>query len=66
MKITSSDFVGVIYAPDMDLTASGNSSVSGAIVAKSFTCTGTFDFHFDDATGGNAAKAFKILSWAEL
>jgi hypothetical protein len=66
MKITSSDFVGVIYAPDMDLSASGNSSVSGAIVAKSFTCTGTFDFHFDDGTGGNAAKKFRITNWAEL
>jgi len=67
MKLTSQNaFVGVIYAPGMDLSAQGGASVQGAIVAKSFSCQGTFDFHHDDATGGTESKNFKILSWAEL
>ena len=60
------DIAAGVAPPTMDLEAAGNSSIQGAIVAKSFSCNGTFDFHFDDATGGNAAKKFMILSWAEL
>ena len=62
MKITSADFIGVIFAPTVTLTAAGNASVQGAIVAQSFKCTGNFDFHYDDGTAGNAAKKFQIRS----
>ena len=65
MKMTGVDFVGVIYAPNMDLSAQ-NGSISGAILANSFSCQGKFGFHYDDATAGAAAKKFKILTWAEL
>jgi len=60
-------FTGIIYAPECDLKAMGNSSLAGAIVAKSFTCGGTFDFHYDLAAGKNVTTLpVTILSWNEL
>lgn len=61
-----STFKGVIYAPQVNLRANGHASLCGAIVAATFSCLGTFDFHFDAATRGVDGKVFKILSWAEL
>jgi hypothetical protein len=66
LKWTGGTFTGVIYGPTMPLESSGNAELQGAIVANSFTCTGTFDFHFDDATSASDAKKFAILTWAEL
>jgi len=68
MDMTSAkSLVGVIYAPQTALKAAGNGNFYGAMTADSFTCNGTFDFHYD--TG--LAKAprpigVKIISWAEL
>jgi hypothetical protein len=59
-------FQGVIYAPQVNLQGHGNSSFCGAIVAASFSCFGTFDFHYDSSTRAVQAQAFRILSWAEL
>jgi hypothetical protein len=59
-------FEGVIYAPQVNLRGHGHSSFCGAIVAASFSCFGTFDFHYDMATRATEAHEFKILSWAEL
>jgi hypothetical protein len=59
-------FIGVIYAPQVNLRAQGHSAVCGAIVAATFACFGTFDFHYDSSTRNIEAKEFKILSWAEL
>jgi hypothetical protein len=59
-------FIGVIYAPQVNLRAQGNSALCGAIVAATFQCFGTFDFHYDSSTKNIEAKEFKILSWAEL
>jgi hypothetical protein len=68
MKIVSGlTFIGTIYAPQMDLIAAGNASVCGAVLAKSFTCNGTFDFHYDFATQKNwITDPVTILSWNEL
>jgi hypothetical protein len=66
LKWTGGNFSGVIYGPTMPLVSSGNATLQGAIVATSFTCTGTFTFHFDDATAASDAKKFKMLTWAEL
>ena len=65
-KWTGGTFIGVIYAPTMQLNSSGNAELQGAIVATGFACTGTFDFHFDAATGVSSAKPFKIQQWTEL
>jgi hypothetical protein len=50
LRWTGGSFTGVIYAPTTALQASGNAELQGALVADSFMCTGTFDFHSDDAT----------------
>ena len=60
-------FTGLIYAPDTALAANGHAQISGAIVGKTFSCNGTFDFHYDLAF--NKPKNLppvKVLSWAEL
>ncbi len=59
-------FTGIIYAPQVNLQGHGHSSFCGAIVAASFSCFGTFDFHYDSATRAIQSQPFKILSWAEL
>ena len=64
--VASSRFSGVIYAPQVNLSAMGSASLCGAIVAASFGCFGNFDFHYDASVGNIPAKQFKILSWAEL
>jgi hypothetical protein len=65
LKWTGGTFIGVIYAPTMALSSQGNADLQGAIVANSFACTGTFDFHYDAATGETKAKPFQIIAWAE-
>ena len=60
-------FTGLIYAPDTALAANGHAQISGAIVGKSFSCNGTFDFHYDLAFNKPKNQPpVKILSWAEL
>ena len=60
-------FTGVIYAPECNLKATGSAGLAGAIIANSFTCTGTFDFHYDLSVGRNAfITPVSILSWNEL
>jgi hypothetical protein len=64
--VSKTAFIGVIYAPTVDLRAEGNASLAGAIVAATFECFGGFNFHYDSSTSGIKAKDFQILSWAEL
>jgi hypothetical protein len=64
--VNTTKFIGIIYAPYVDLRAQGGASLCGAIVAATFECFGGFDFHYDSSTSGIKAKDFKILSWAEL
>jgi hypothetical protein len=60
-------FTGLIYAPDTVLAANGHAQISGAIVGKSFSCNGTFDFHYDLAFNKPKNQPpVKVLSWAEL
>lgn len=60
-------FTGVIYAPEMSLHANGGASICGSVLANSFDCSGTFDFHYDLATANSGvASPVIILSWAEL
>jgi hypothetical protein len=64
--VSNTKFIGTIYAPNVDLRAQGGASLCGAIVAATFECFGSFNFHYDSSTRGIQAKDFKILSWAEL
>jgi hypothetical protein len=60
-------FTGLIYAPDTVLAANGHAQISGAIVGKSFSCNGTFDFHYDlSFNKPRNLPPVKVLSWAEL
>jgi hypothetical protein len=64
--VAGKTFIGVIYAPQVNLRAEGHAALCGAIVASSFGCFGSFAFHYDSSTRNIDAKEFKILSWAEL
>lgn len=61
------EFTGVFYAPLSDVSVSSNGTVSGAIVAKSFTLGGNAKVHYDEALKNLGASGdFAILSWQEL
>ncbi|HSU55959.1 MAG TPA: collagen-binding domain-containing protein [Candidatus Dormibacteraeota bacterium] len=68
MKMTGGkQFVGVIYAPEADLNATGGSEFYGAISANSFKCGGGFILHHDlGASKTVPPETLTILSWAEL
>ena len=68
MKMTGGGkFVGVIYAPEADLNATGNSVFYGAISAYSFKCGGNFALHHDLGAGKTTPpEPLSMLSWAEL
>ena len=60
-------FTGLIYAPDTALSANGHAQICGAIVGRSFSCNGTFVFHYDLAfSKPRNLPPVKVLSWAEL
>jgi hypothetical protein len=58
-------YTGVIYAPQVNLRATGGAALCGAIVAATFSCFGSFNLHYDASTRAIDAKPFQILSWAE-
>ena len=67
MKMTGGSFVGIIYAPQLNLSTSGNGKFCGAFVINSLNCNGTFSFHYDTAVGGVLpTNVLQVLSWAEL
>jgi hypothetical protein len=67
MKLTSAMFIGTIYAPQMQLEAAGGASICGAVLANTFKCQGTFDFHYDFATQKNwVTDPIQIVAWNEL
>jgi hypothetical protein len=62
-----SEWIGTIYAPSADVTMSGNSAASGAMVGKTLTYTGTSGFHYDEALrGASTGGGFVLGSWQEL
>jgi len=67
MNMTGGEnFVGIIYAPECDLKASGHASLSGAITTHGIKATGSFDFHYDlDAGRAVVLTPVTIISWAE-
>jgi hypothetical protein len=60
------NLVGVIYAPHANFKSGGNASVYGSFTVDKFSCSGTFNFHYDLALTNEIAKStLRILSWAE-
>ena len=67
----SSIFVGVLYAPEANLTLNGGGSGNGLIgasVTKSIIAlNGHYDFHFDeDLLTAGPSRGFVVTSWKEL
>jgi hypothetical protein len=67
----SSTFVGVIYAPEANLTLNGGGSgngVIGASITKSINAmNGHYNFHFDeDLLSSGPSRAYVVTSWREL
>jgi len=62
-------FVGVVYAPDADLSANGGGSavnIMGATTTYSVTMGGGYQFHFDEALLREAQTGWVIKDWTEL
>jgi choice-of-anchor A domain-containing protein len=66
-------FVGVVVAPNADVTLNGSGDPAhptdfiGCLMANTVTLNGHFNFHYDEALGGNPSFGrFLITSWNEL
>lgn len=66
----NSSSIGVIYAPEADLTLNGggnNNGLIGASITKSITMNGHYNFHFDeDLLTVGPTRGFVVSSWQEL
>ena len=66
----TSTFVGVIYAPEVNLTLNGggnNVNLIGASITGNITMNGHYNFHYDESLATNGpARGFVINSWQEL
>ncbi len=67
----NASFTGTIYAPSADFDAGGggndNYDCVGAVIAKTISMNGHFDFHYDENLGKNGPiKAWSVGSWTEL
>ncbi len=61
-----SDFYGTIYAPESDVSTSGNSSIFGAIVGNTVKLSGTGELHYDESLADNGpSQGFTIVYWQE-
>ena len=66
-------FVGVVVAPNADVQLNGSGDPThptdfiGCLMANTVTMNGHFNFHYDEALGGNPAFGrFLITSWNEI
>jgi hypothetical protein len=67
----NSAFIGVMYAPEADLTLTGggnnNVDLIGASITKTVTMNGHFSFHFDeDLLTAGPGRGFVMTSWNEV
>lgn len=62
-----SQFVGVVYAPNADVTIGGNPDVMGSIVANNITVQGSAKFHYDESLANwGGTNPFGIVKWREI
>ena len=60
------DWIGLIYAPNTDLSFTGGNDLCGSICAKSVDIKGNFKLHYDEALGSSTNGIhFVITSWTE-
>ncbi len=65
----TSDFYGVVYAPDTVVKFSGTSKFFGAVIGDSVSDTGTQDFHYDERLGREIitpSTYYRIKGWQRL
>jgi hypothetical protein len=66
----NTSFLGVIYAPEADLTLNGGgnaNNLQGSSIVKSVTLNGHYDFHYDESLLTNGpARGYVAGSWQEL
>ncbi len=65
----TSDFYGVVYAPDTTVKFSGTSKYFGAVIGDSVSDTGTQDFHYDERLGRDFVTPttyYRIKGWQRL
>ncbi len=66
----NASYVGLVYAPNADVQLRGGGSsgrFDGAVIGRSVTFNGNYDFHYDVQLGGLASEEFfKPASWIEL
>jgi choice-of-anchor A domain-containing protein len=65
----TSSFIGVIYAPEANLTLNGggnNNGLIGSSITKSITMNGHYDFHFDQDLSSIGPTHYVVNSWQEL
>lgn len=56
-----------IYAPQADVTVSGNGEGAGAVVANTFKLTGGMRWHYDEGLKGDPLEGrYVAASWTEL
>jgi hypothetical protein len=66
----NSSFVGVIYAPEADLTLNGGGNdvgLVGASTTKTVRISGDYDFHYDENLRNvGPSRGYLMASWVEL
>ena len=68
----NASFIGVVYAPNADLTLSGGGSstaadFTGAGIAKTVLMNGHYNFHYDEALRKyGPSKGYVVTSWNEM
>jgi hypothetical protein len=60
----AANFIGTINSPQANVALTGGSSIYGAVICQTFTCSGGSSVHYDQGLGGG--DEFRIISWREL
>ena len=60
------DFIGVIYAPNANVTIGGGVDVFGSLTANTLNASGSSGIHYDEALGKDTGPAWTIYRWEEL
>jgi hypothetical protein len=59
------DLQGVIYAPNTNVTNTGNGSIFGAVIGKTVTISGNGNIHYDKALKNLAGGSYSIQNWTD-
>lgn len=63
----STDWIGVVCAPDCDLSLMDGTDICGSICVRSLAPKGRFKLHYDEALGASTNSIRSIItSWTEL